>query len=369
MKRKLPFVLSLLALVPSILLNAAAADRVFSGPQPGEKTTPLKLLELMGPAEGKERDPITENAGAATTLVFVHTIERSLVPLLRVIDEYGFERKDRLKTEIVFLFADRLEGEQRVKAAARSLQLQSRVGLSLDGVEGPGNYGLNKECMMTIIAARDNQVTANFALVQPGIVDAPKVIEALARLCDDPNPPTVEQLSERQMARAGGRERAGRMQRDEKTMERGRDEPVDFSKLDLNSEAGLREAVRALIAEVRGLRAEVNELRGRSAPPGKENTGIKPKEEFPGAVPTDPKLNSLLRQFIRPTNDDPTVDKLLAEIKSHIKGNPDLTKQAVDGWTRILHFGDHYGTDYARKVGREFLESLNQAKDGKPKSE
>jgi hypothetical protein len=83
MKRKLLFVLCLLALVPSILLNAAAADRVFSGPQPGEKTTPLKLLELMGPAEGKERDPITENAGAATTLVFVHTIERSLVPLLR----------------------------------------------------------------------------------------------------------------------------------------------------------------------------------------------------------------------------------------------------------------------------------------------
>jgi hypothetical protein len=49
------------------------------------------------------------------------------------------------------LFADRLAGEQRVKAAARPLQLQSRVG-SLDGVEGPGNYGLNKECMMTIIA-------------------------------------------------------------------------------------------------------------------------------------------------------------------------------------------------------------------------
>src|SRR6185369_16921915 len=98
----------------------------------------------------------------------------------------------------------------------------------LDGVEGPGNYGLNKECMMTIIAARDNQVTANFALVQPGIVDAPKIIQALARLCDDPHPPTAEQLSERQVARAGGRERPGRMQRDETPMERGRAEPVDF---------------------------------------------------------------------------------------------------------------------------------------------
>ena len=63
------------------------------------------------------------------------------------------------------------------------------------------------------------------------------------------------------------------------------------------------------------------------------------------------------------------MDKPLAEIKSHIKGNPELTKQAADGWTRILHFGEHYGTPYARKVGREFLESLNPAEDRKPKSE
>jgi hypothetical protein len=195
-------------------------------------------------------------------LVFIHTVERSLVPLLRVVDQYGAERKDRLKTEVIFLHPDRREGERRIKAVSRSLQLQSRVGLSPDGAEGPGNYGLNKECMMTIIAARDNKVTANFALVQPGIVDAPKIIEALARTCGDSSPPTVEQLSTRQMARSGDRDRGAGMQRGGTGMERGRAEPVDFSKLDLNSEAGLREAVRLLIAEVRSLREEVKELRG-----------------------------------------------------------------------------------------------------------
>ena len=49
---------------------------------------------------------------------------------------------------------DRVAGEQRVKAAAGSLRLQSPVSLSLDGVEGPGNYGLNKDCLMTIVAAQ-----------------------------------------------------------------------------------------------------------------------------------------------------------------------------------------------------------------------
>lgn len=357
MKPSLTF--CLLASVAAVRLTALAADPVYSGPQPGEKTTPFKVLELTGPGEGKERDPVTENAGAPTALIFVHTIERSMVPLLRVVDQYGAERKDRLKTEIVFLSADRLEGEQRVKAAARSLQLQSRVGLSLDGAEGPGNYGLNKQCMMTIVAAKENKVTANFSLVQPGIADAPKVIEALARAGGDTSPPTVEQISERQAARSGGgRERAAQMQRPAAGMDRGRAEPVDFSKFDLNSEAGLRDAVRALMAEVRGLRTQVAELRGRGAPPARQDTATKPKEDFPGAVPTDERLQGLLRRFIRPTNDDATVDQVLAEVQAHIKGSADLTKQAIDGWTRILHFEDRYGTAYARKVGREFLEKL-----------
>src|SRR6478735_12177303 len=109
-----------------------AADAVFSGPQNGEKTSPFKVLELTGKGADKERDPVTENAGAATALVFVHGIERSLVPLLRTVDQYGVERKDRIRTEIIFLSGDKIEGAQRIKAAAGSLKLQSRVGMSPD---------------------------------------------------------------------------------------------------------------------------------------------------------------------------------------------------------------------------------------------
>lgn len=279
-----------------------AADIVFSGPQVGEKTTPFKVMEISGPNQGKERDPVADNAGAPTAWVFISAIERSLVPLLRVVDQYGAERTNLLKTELVFLFADRVAGEERSKAVASSVKLRSHVGLSLDGAEGPGNYGLNKECMMTILAARENKVTANFALVQPGIADAPKVIAALAKVCGDTNPPTAEQLNERQMARSGGGQRMAR--------------------------------------EV----ASTNAAR--------------PKVDFPGAVPDDAKLNSLLRQCIRPTNDNAAVDKLFKDIETHIQGNADLTRQASNGWVRVLHFGEHYGTPHSRKLGQEFLDKL-----------
>ena len=61
-----------------------------------------------------------------------------------------------------------------------------------------------------------------------------------------------------------------------------------------------------------------------------------------------------------------TVDKLLAEMKTHVQGNADLTRQASNGWVRVLHFGDHYGTAHARKVGREFLDQLKPATQPSP---
>lgn len=290
--------------LPAVLLAVwvRGAEPVFSGPQPGERTTGFKVMEITGDEAGQERDPIADNAGAPTALVFVHGIERSLVPLLRAVETYGASNQARLKTEIIFLAADRLAGEQRVKAATGSLKLRARVGLSPEGAEGPGNYGLNKDCLMTILGARSNVVVTNFALVQPGIADAPPVIAALAKLCGDPNPPTAEAI----LAQAG----AGR---------------------------------GAMVA-----RGQTNRVAGKSADP------------FPGAVPTDAKLQGLLRSFIRPTNDDARVDTVLAEVKALIKDNADLKRQAIDGWTRVLHFGDRYGTAYSRKVGAEFLETLKR---------
>jgi hypothetical protein len=352
--------LPLILLVTSIAAthNAAAADAVFSGPQTGEKVTPFKVLEVTGANAGKERDPVAEMAGAPVTLVFVHNVERSLLPLLRVVDEYGSGRKDALKTEVVFLFGDRVAGEERLKAIAGSLRLQSPVSLSLDGAEGPGNFGLNRDCMMTIVLAKANKLTENFAHVQPGIADAPKVIAAMANDSGDASPSTVEQLTERHMARTGA---GGRVERDGMRPERGRGQAVDFAKFDLNSEAGLRDAVRGLMAEVQGLRAELAGLRGQRGTPERNPAAPQPAEKFPGAVPDDAKLNQMLRQFIRPTNDDAAVDTLMAEIETYIKGNDDLTRQALNGWTRILHFGDHYGTAYSRKVGQAFLDKLKAA--------
>lgn len=186
---------------------------------------------------------------------------------------------------------------EKYAPALNSIKLKSRSTLSVDGAEGPGNYGLNKECLITIIAAKDNKAQASFALVQPGIADAERVIGAIAKMIGDEKSPSAAEIAAAQPQR-------GEM------------------------------AQRPMAA--------------------------KGKDPFPGAVPTDGKLQSMLRSYIRKENDDATIDRMLQEVREHIRDNADLKKQALDGWTRILHFKDRYGTAYAVKQGEAFLEELKK---------
>jgi hypothetical protein len=343
MKKSILAVLTLLALT----VRVQAQDKVFSGPQVGEKITPFKVLAVTGPHAGKEIDYVTEFKGAPTVLLFFHGIERSMLPLVRVVDQYGAERKDALRTLMVFLTDDRVALEQRLPLVAQSMRAQAPVTISLDGAEGPGNYGLNKKCLLTLIMAKDNKVTANFALVQPGIADAPKVIAEIAKIIGDTKPPTAEELEARRRVLYDTPQRPNAARSTQQ---------MDLSRFDLNTEQGLRDAVKALIAEVQALRREVAELRG-SAGASPSRPAVR-AQDLPGAAPTDAKLIGLLRSFIQPTNDTLTVDRVVKEVEEYVKGNADLTKQAIDGWTRVLFL--KYGTEYAQTKGKELVERLKR---------
>jgi len=285
--------------------SASAKDKVFSGPQIGEKITPFKVVDVIGENKGKEWEVIDRMKGKPVTIVFMHGIERSMVQFLLAIDEYGQTKKDVLNTAIVVLSNDRVESEKRLPLVIQSLRLRSATALSVDGAEGPGNYGLNKECLLTIVVAKENKVTANFALVQPGIADAPAVIAAMAKACGDESPPTAQALLAK---RGGGRD-----------MARGG---------------------------------------ATTRPATTQPSGAGAKPQLPGAAPTDAKLLALLRSFIQKGNDDATVDKMVKEVQQYVKGNPDLTRQAIDGWVRVIYL--KYGTEYSQKAGQTMVDELKK---------
>lgn len=324
---------------------AFAQEPVFSGPQAGEAVKPFRALAVTGPNAGKEVQALEAAGAKAQAVVFVHSLERSLLPLLRVIDNYGAARKDRIETTVVFLTADRAESENRLPLVAQSLRLNSAMLLSLDGIEGPGSFGLNKKCLLTIVGAKDGKATVNFALVQPGIADAEKVVAGLAKTCGDENPPPVSELQPQQ-AGAAMRGQAG---------PRGtQNPPLNVSQLDTSTPEAMKKAIDALIAEVQRLRAENDRLRrgSNAAAPTRPAAGA--AANLPGETPTDAQLVTLLRKFIQPTNSNEQVDQALKEMEERMKGNPDLTRQAVGGIVRVVHL--KYGTEYAQKAGQAFVE-------------
>ena len=300
-----PSFVALLALSGQMMASfAAEKEQVFSGPQAGEQITPFQVTELIGPRAGQKRTIASPEQSGAVALVFIHQVERSMVPLMTVIDAYGDRKKSELRTEFIFLTDDPLAGQQRFPLVAQSLKLKAPFGISVDGGEGPGNYGLNKTCLLTLVCAKDHRVSANFGLVQPGIADAPKVIAALAKLIGDTNPPSAQELAPQRYA--------GENMRPPQRPQAG---------------------------------AATNKV-------------TQPQNDIPGAAPTDAHLLGLLRRFIQRSNSPGDVDKVLGDVKEYIKDNPDLRRQAVDGWTRVLYL--KYGTEYAQKTGVAFVQGLKK---------
>ncbi|MBT5928049.1 MAG: hypothetical protein HOH33_15690 [Verrucomicrobia bacterium] len=52
------------------------------------------------------------------------------------------------------------------------------------------------------------------------------------------------------------------------------------------------------------------------------------------------------------------MNTVLDQVKAYIKDDTDLTKQAMNGWIRVLHV--KYGTDYAQTQGATFVSELKK---------
>ena len=167
-----------------VWISPASADEtpVFSGPQVGEQLTGFKTIGVYGEYRGKTLDLVEMSGGKLTMLLFVHNVTRPGGDLCRVLIHYGEMRAEEgLFSALVLLTGD----ITRMETLMRRTQWWSAgspVGLSLDGAEGPGRYGLNRNVTMTILVAHGNQVTANFALVQPSVTDVPRILDEIHKI-------------------------------------------------------------------------------------------------------------------------------------------------------------------------------------------
>lgn len=175
---------------------AVADEKPLSGPQPGEKLPALKVVGAYDDIEGKELDFVEQAGGKPTLLIFVHKVTRPGAAVSRALTNYAASReKDGMKVYVVWLHEDKTKAADFLKIARKSLGLKGLVGISPDGIEGPGKYGLNKNVELTILVAKEGKVTASFALVQPSVNDTPSVGEAIVKQVGG-KAPTLKELEQ-----------------------------------------------------------------------------------------------------------------------------------------------------------------------------
>jgi hypothetical protein len=168
---------------------------VYSGPQPREKLPPLKVRIVLGGKAGEEVDIVSDAKGKPTLLIFMNEWNEQVAELMRVITLYAEQRNQpQLVTAVVWLTSDPGDLGAKLERARPHMPRNTPVGISLDGLEGPGAYGLNRHVQMTILVADRNVVTANFALVQPSVNgDAVNVLRALVKVIGG-KPPTLAEV-------------------------------------------------------------------------------------------------------------------------------------------------------------------------------
>jgi hypothetical protein len=173
----------------------AAQEPIFSGPQIGEQLTPFKVQGVFDDQAGKQLDFVQQAAGKPIVLIFVHDANRPSIGLTRILSAYTASRaKDGLATGVVWLADDATEAEMALKRMRHALAPDAPVGISVDGREGPGSYGLNRNVTLTILIGKEGKVTANYALVQPSLqADLPKILKSVADVAGG-KPPRLEDL-------------------------------------------------------------------------------------------------------------------------------------------------------------------------------
>ena len=189
------------------LFAQSEENKIFSGPQPGEKLPSLMVTGFRGGIEGLTYDITTKSDGKPLILFLQDSNGVGVKGLVNVsglllkIDALQKRHSKAMGAETsnqglqigVVLLADNLDTlpEWAHDMLKNEIPNEVLTGISPDGREGPGSYGLNRNVAQTVIVAKDGQVLHNFAFTQPMLYADPHFLGAIAQAIEV-EPATLE---------------------------------------------------------------------------------------------------------------------------------------------------------------------------------
>ncbi|MEM1226327.1 MAG: hypothetical protein AAGJ40_11560 [Planctomycetota bacterium] len=156
---------------------------LFSGPQPNEALPAMTVTGVCGDVKGRKVDPVA-NAGGRPLVLMFQDVEgsglRGTIGLARVLERMAANSESGLEYMSILLGDDSEMLKERASRIERFLPDFVQVGISEEGREGPGSYGLDRNVAMTILVARDGRVLHNFVFPQSMLYPDGHVLGAVA---------------------------------------------------------------------------------------------------------------------------------------------------------------------------------------------
>ncbi len=289
--------------------NTSEENKIFSGPQPGEKLPSLKATGIRGGAKDVTFDFIAKADGRPHVLLLQDESGvglRGLYDVAGVVNKISKKSEKDLHISVVFLSDD----PAALKQITQHVPENVLVGISPEGREGPGNYGLNRNVAQTIIIAKDGKVLHNFAFTQPLLYADPYLLGAIAQTIGE-DPSTVEKWLNEAPAedKPMQRDRGQMKQEDARESERGPSQEELVKRFDKDGDGELNEE--------EGLAAR-HALANRESQNRSRNTRVEVKNPaefkkmqgatlFSGPQPGE-KLPSLMTKGINGETKDKTYD-------------------------------------------------------------
>lgn len=323
------------ARAPLVLLSAVLPAQLTSGPEAGAALTKVDVYAPLGPRAGTTFDAAAALGQGPAALLFLSELTRNVAPMVRGLDrlaqEYGLLG---FRSFTVVLADDRTAAENQIERSSPALGLGNPMVLSVDGSDGPGAYGLNRKCTLTLVLAKDGRVVRSVGFTDTGPQDVPELESWISELTG-PMP----------------RDLAGLRTLLERRFPGADAELLDFTaslmqqvrRLEQNNArmAGNRRTDRADAAQDRPMRAE-----------RAERNADRPRE---GKPPEDAELRELLRQVIQKTATAADLDAAFAAIDARVGDDAGLRAQAVEMFKLVI--GLEYGTDDARARCKRYVDA------------
>jgi hypothetical protein len=178
---------TLLALLLSPALAAAADAPCVSGPRVGQRPGPYSFVLCTGENRGKSHCYVCETADRPAVIVFARTLSEPLGKLAAGLDRAVVEHKKAdLRAWVTILHEDQSKLDDDVLKWAKKHAVKTTPVGVFEDTDGPPSYKLHKDADVTVLLAVKQKVVVNFAFKAGEMKDkqVKEILDSLTKIAE-----------------------------------------------------------------------------------------------------------------------------------------------------------------------------------------